>query len=223
MRFHIDDVDRSFYRILDVDERASLDGIRAAHRRLARMLHPDRQAGATERERQLAERRMREVNEAWTVLSDPTSRDAYDEALRRARLKAEADRVGGNGVDGARIHRDDERSGGLGGSLPDNFEHADPAYARAFGFGTDSGGLIDAEDLPGRSKASGRNAGARDRKRRNVRGVAAVVVLILVAGAFLVMTAYAGNTGDSGPPDGSMNDPIATIGGQVGSTIEPGD
>lgn len=69
---------------------ASPEQVRTAHRRLAQRLHPDRQAGASPAERQLAERRMREVNAAWTVLSDPDRRAAYDRSLR-------ADRTGPSG------------------------------------------------------------------------------------------------------------------------------
>lgn len=43
-------------------------------------LHPDRLAGATPAERALAERRTREVNEAWRVLQDPDRRRSYDQA-----------------------------------------------------------------------------------------------------------------------------------------------
>ena len=60
---------------------ASPDEIRRAHRQLARVLHPDRLAGSSPAERALAERRMREVNAAWTTLSDPARRADYDREL----------------------------------------------------------------------------------------------------------------------------------------------
>ena len=63
-------------------QNASAQRVRAAHRQLAQLLHPDRQGSASTAERQLAERRMREVNAAWTVLSDPDRRRAYDRSLR---------------------------------------------------------------------------------------------------------------------------------------------
>ena len=73
---------RTHYEVLGVSSRASAPQVRAAHRQLAQLLHPDRQAGASAAERALAERRMREVNAAWTVLSDPERRRRYDESLR---------------------------------------------------------------------------------------------------------------------------------------------
>ncbi len=73
---------RTHYEVLGVPSGASAERIRAAHRQLAQLLHPDRQGGASAAERQLAERRMREVNAAWTVLSDPDRRRAYDRSLR---------------------------------------------------------------------------------------------------------------------------------------------
>jgi curved DNA-binding protein CbpA len=63
---------------------ATASEIRATYLRLARNLHPDRHATGSPTERQLADRRMREVNAAWAVLSDQRKRAAYDVELRLA-------------------------------------------------------------------------------------------------------------------------------------------
>lgn len=76
---------RTHYEVLGIPPDASPGEVRRAHRQLAQVLHPDRHAGATPQEQALAERRMREVNAAWTALSDPLRRAEYDRSLRAAR------------------------------------------------------------------------------------------------------------------------------------------
>ena len=75
--------DRTHYQVLGVRPTAPAAEIRRSYRQLAYLLHPDRQAGATPAEHRLAERRMREVNAAWTTLSDPLKRSDYDRSLAR--------------------------------------------------------------------------------------------------------------------------------------------
>jgi hypothetical protein len=77
--------ERDWYRVLGVDRRAGGDTIRVAYRELAWRLHPDRQqspgpaGGLSDAEQRVAERRMREVNEAFRVLGEPARRRAYDQ------------------------------------------------------------------------------------------------------------------------------------------------
>jgi curved DNA-binding protein CbpA len=68
----------SHYATLGVELGASPDDVRRAYLDLARRLHPDRWIDADDRERAEADRRMREVNEAWRVLGNPARRLAYD-------------------------------------------------------------------------------------------------------------------------------------------------
>ncbi|MCL4183286.1 MAG: DnaJ domain-containing protein [Burkholderiaceae bacterium] len=63
---------QDYYKSLGVERDASADEIKKAYRKLARRYHPDVSKEAD------AERRMRELNEAYAVLSDPGKRAAYD-------------------------------------------------------------------------------------------------------------------------------------------------
>lgn len=61
------------YKILGVPKTATQDEIKKAYRELALKYHPDRNQGNIE-----AENRLKEINAAYTVLSDPGQRYSYD-------------------------------------------------------------------------------------------------------------------------------------------------
>jgi molecular chaperone DnaJ len=67
------DVRRDYYQVLGVPPDADAKAIRNAFRQLARRYHPDVSADPD------AERRFREIAEAYGVLSDPDKRARYDE------------------------------------------------------------------------------------------------------------------------------------------------
>ena len=70
---------KDYYQTLGVAREAAADEIRKAFRKLARKYHPDVSKEPD------AEARMKEVNEAYAVLSDPEKRAAYDQLGRNYR------------------------------------------------------------------------------------------------------------------------------------------
>jgi len=66
-------VDKDFYKILGVAKDASDADIKKAYRKLARQYHPDTNSGDT-----AAEKKFKDISEAYSVLSDPDERQQYD-------------------------------------------------------------------------------------------------------------------------------------------------
>lgn len=76
-------VQRDYFAVLEIGPGASEQEIRAAYRRLARRYHPDLHP-----ERADAEQRLKELNAAYAVLSDPVQRARY---LRTYRVRIRVD------------------------------------------------------------------------------------------------------------------------------------
>src|SRR4051794_41955501 len=109
---------RDYYDVLGVSRDAGPDELQQAFRRLARQNHPDvnRDPGAEER--------FKEINEAYSVLSDPKQRKKYDrfgEDFRQIpddweeRIGAGAGGGRGGGGRGRRGARGAGGGGGAGG------------------------------------------------------------------------------------------------------------
>lgn len=79
---------KTHYDTLGIPVDADPAEVRRAYVALARRFHPDAHADRSPAERAHADRRMRDVNEAWSALSDPGRRRAYDATLAARRPTA---------------------------------------------------------------------------------------------------------------------------------------
>ena len=77
---------RTHYEVLEVTETASPEVIRGAYRYLSQKWHPDKNP----ENRAQAELIIREINDAYAVLSDPRRRKEYNASVRREREQGSA-------------------------------------------------------------------------------------------------------------------------------------
>ncbi len=106
---------KDYYRTLGLDKSASQDDVRAAYRRLAFQYHPDRN-----KDDPAANQKMKEINEAYAVLSDPAKRREYDSLTEMY------------GAGGYQHYRQTHSEGDIyrGSDIDEIFEE----FARQFGF-----------------------------------------------------------------------------------------
>ena len=70
----------TLYDILEVSRKASKEVIEKAYKTLAKKYHPDLQ---TPENKAIAEEKMKKINEAYSILSDESKRQEYDEKLEQ--------------------------------------------------------------------------------------------------------------------------------------------
>lgn len=75
---------KNYYEILEINEHASQEVIEKAYRVLVRKYHPDLYKGE---EKVYAEQKVRDINEAYKVLSDDFLKSQYDMELQRVKNK----------------------------------------------------------------------------------------------------------------------------------------
>ncbi|XP_013375423.1 PREDICTED: dnaJ homolog subfamily B member 2 isoform X2 [Chinchilla lanigera] len=117
----------SYYEILDVPPSASADDIKKAYRRKALQWHPDKNPDNKE----FAERKFKEVAEAYEVLSDKHKREIYD-------------RYGREGLTGAGTGPCRAEAGGGGGpGFTFSFRSPEEVFREFFGSGDPFAELFD--------------------------------------------------------------------------------
>src|SRR5437763_217298 len=130
--------DADYYGVLGVPRGGSSDEIKRAYRRLAKKYHPD----LNKENAKAAEEKFKQLSEAYEVLADPEKRKIYDQ-FGADGLKQQV--WGGQGFDWSRFTRAGDiedifggdffqsffgRSGGIGGSLFEDFFGSGPAGRR---------------------------------------------------------------------------------------------
>lgn len=146
---------KDYYDILGVKRAASKDEIRAAHRRLARKLHPD-----VNKEPDAA-KKFAEVQEAYDVLSDDEKRKLYD---RLGHTAYAAGAHAGGGGRGGRAGAGGPRAqtyswSNIAGDYSDSFSQEDigSIFEEMFGMGA-----------PGRAGAGRARPGPKPRRGRDL-------------------------------------------------------
>ena len=137
-----------FYKALGVSEDASESDIKKAYRKLSRKYHPDLNPGDA-----AAEKKFKEISEAYDVLSDKKQREEYDQIRRYGAAGAGgfggggytgypgADAFGGfRGGTSANINIDDLLGGLFGGSAGGSRRSAGFTSADFGGMGSSFGG-----------------------------------------------------------------------------------
>lgn len=74
---------KNYYDILEVNKRASIEVIEKAYRVLVKKYHPDLYSG---QKKEYAEKKIKEINEAYNVLSDEFLKEQYDAELEREEM-----------------------------------------------------------------------------------------------------------------------------------------
>lgn len=69
---------KDLYSILGVSKNASAEELKKAWRKLSLKYHPDKQVGKSDKQKEEASEKMKEINEAYSTLSDENKRQKYD-------------------------------------------------------------------------------------------------------------------------------------------------
>ena len=126
----------TLYDILEVSRKASKEVIEKAYKTLAKKYHPDLQ---TAENKEIAEKRMKEINEAYDVLSDEQKRKEYDEKLEaedeRKKQEEYINYQNNSGTQNVRYESNMQTSGSDNSgnySNPNNYSNQDFDWRKAY-------------------------------------------------------------------------------------------
>uniref|UniRef100_A0A7S2G167 J domain-containing protein n=1 Tax=Haptolina brevifila TaxID=156173 RepID=A0A7S2G167_9EUKA len=105
---------KDLYKVLGVTKHATDHEIKKAYKKMALQCHPDRMTNASDEEKAVAEKRFKEVGEAFEVLSDTQKKQKWDAGESLDEINGNGGGGGGRqgGIDPADIFR---MYGGMGG------------------------------------------------------------------------------------------------------------
>ena len=90
---------KNYYKILDLEtSHVSIDEVKVAYRQAAKKYHPDLNIGD-----ELAEERIKDINEAYKILSVPASKKKYDR-IWNSRFRKSQKAFSGKGEKGTIIN-----------------------------------------------------------------------------------------------------------------------
>lgn len=117
---------KDYYKVLELEKGANENQIRKAYKLLALKWHPDKNR-QNDAQREMAEKKFKEINEAYEVLSDPKKKQMFDNGMDPNDQESGGFSSGGNPHDifnmffgGGHGHEDDgfDSFGGGGGGHP---------------------------------------------------------------------------------------------------------
>ena len=143
----------NYYEILGVDRKATAKEIKHAYRQLARKWHPDLNRDNLE----ASEKKMTEINVAYSVLSDEVARMDYDKKLDAEAAKSTRQKKSSAGSAPKTSRKKTTSTPGADASHID-FGNINSTFESFFGFNPKSKEVTNEDKL---------NTFARDRKKRN--------------------------------------------------------
>jgi DnaJ-class molecular chaperone len=203
------------YRILNVARDADAATIKAAYRKLAKQLHPDRNPGDAQ-----AERRFKELSRAYDILSDPDKRAQYDAGA----IDAEGNPRGSFGFGGfGRSTSDRPFGGGFETIFERAFGGGFGGFRRSSGFGNADVNAAFEEALRSRTRRTRPDEARRRARGLNTRHHLEVDFLMAARGGKQRLRLSNGRTLEVDVPPGTRDGQVLRLKGQGGRPPEDGE